>query len=206
MNPVSRIVLLSCLVFGGVLLQAQDPYSSRWAELRLRIATGGDVSELVREWGPKSPPPVRRASTNSSSGLQVSRLDPNRDRVRAAACQAGVHPALALAIVEHETGFNNRARGEKGEIGAGQIMPSTADKFGFDKGRLATDYDYNVRSSVAIVRFLLDYFNGDEQAAIRGYNGGPGWRNAGPVATNQIETYAASVSQLRKKYVPVTCG
>jgi soluble lytic murein transglycosylase-like protein len=190
------------------LLLAEDPYAARWAELRHRIETGGSVSQLIQQWEPKSFPRERNKGTFASltrvpaSGL----LDPTRDTVRAAACQVGVHPSLALAILEHETGFNNRARGEKGEIGAGQIMPSTAALFGFDTSRLAADYDYNVQSSVGILRYLLDYFDGDEQAAIRGYNGGPNWRKAGPATLGKIEGYAASVSRLRSKYVPVTCG
>ncbi len=195
------------------LLFGSDPYAARFAALRQRIVTGGDVSQLLRDWEPKSLPPAR-AGAGRSAGMAVSvskmlasgLLDPTRDRVRAAACQAGIRPALALAILEHETGFNNLARGEKGEIGAGQIMPSTADLFGFDRGRLAADYDYNVQASVGIMRYLLDHFDGDEDAVIRGYNGGPGWRNAAPPVLDRIESYAASVTRLRSKYVPVACG
>jgi hypothetical protein len=194
-------------------LMASDPFAARFDELRRRIATGGDVSELIRQWGPKSLPPARGTGSRSA-GMSASltkmissgMLDPTRDRVRAAACKVGVHPSLALAILEHETGFNNSARGEKGEIGVGQIMPTTADLFGYDRNKLAADFDYSVDASVGIMRYLLDYFGGDEDAAIRGYNGGPGWRKAGPSARGMVETYAASVSRLRSKYVPVTCG
>lgn len=209
-----RNSLLVCLLASS-LLMAEDPYAARWSELRKRIAEGGDVGELMRQWEPTQAATahgrntLRRTTVLSAplTNLMTSPLlDPTRDRVRAAACEAGIHPSLALAIVEHETGFNNRARGEKGEIGAGQIMPSTAALFGFDKNRLAVDYDYNVRSAAAILRYLVDYFDGDEQAAIRGYNGGPGWRNAGPATLGKIESYAASVTHLRSKYVPVTCG
>jgi hypothetical protein len=217
---MSRFGTFVCFFFAASLLSAQDPYEARFSELRKRIADGGDVGELLRQWQPETrtvsyvrgaPNPsvsrgVVRGVGSTPNPRLLPLLDPTRDRVRAAACEAGVRPSLALAIVEHETGFNNRARGESGEIGAGQIMPTTADIFGFDRSRLAADYDYNVRSSVAIMRYLLDYFGGDEQAAIRGYNGGPGWRNAAPATLGKIESYAASVSQLRSKYVPVTCG
>ena len=191
---------------------AQDPYQARWAELRNRIAEGGDVSQLLNQWEPQKPVATRNLMVTRQTGslpvgpLIFPNLGIERDKVRVAACERGVRPSLALAIVEHETGFNNSARGGRGEIGAGQIMPATAMQFGFDLSRLATDYDYNVRASVGILRYLLDYFNGDEQAAIRGYNGGPGWRNASPATLGQIEHYAASVIGLRSKYVPVTCG
>ena len=205
-------------LFAATLLLAEDPYETRFAELRQRIASGGDVGQLLNQWegGKPSaarprPVPVESKAATYPSGLPVDHygfptLDVARDKVRVAACQSGVRPSLALAIVEYETGFNNRARGEKGEIGAGQIMPATATKYGFDTRRLAADYDYNVQSSVEIMRSLLDLFGGDEQAAIRGYNGGPGWQNAGPSARGQIEHYAATVGNLRSKYGPVTCG
>jgi len=201
--------------FTASLLMAEDPYAARWSELRKRIAEGGDVSQLLLQWEPKEPAATGgRNAIKSAAEVPIStpdlrgstRLDQDRDLVRAAACEAGVRPSLALAIVEHETGFNNRARGEKGEIGAGQILPATALTFGFDMKRLAADYDYNVRSAVGILRYLLDYFGGDEQAALRGYNGGPGWRGASSATLSKIEIYAASVSELRGKYVPVTCG
>jgi soluble lytic murein transglycosylase-like protein len=202
-----RLIPLVCFFAAASLLPAEDdPYAARWAELRSRIANGGDVSQLIREWEPAPATRLPLSVRGRASGSPVVRLDLRRDQVRAAACEAGVRPALALAIVEHETGFNNSARGEKGEIGAGQIMPATALAFGLDTHRLAADYDYNVRSSVGIMRYLLDYFDGDEQAAIRGYNGGPGWRSASPPTLSKIESYAASVRRLRDKYVPVTCG
>jgi soluble lytic murein transglycosylase-like protein len=208
-------------LFAATLLLAEDPYETRFAELRQRIASGGDVGQLLNQWesGKTSPPHAGSAQASSRAarasygkvnpdrpGTTVPNLDIARDKVRVAACQSGVRPSLALAIVEYETGFNNRARGEKGEIGAGQIMPATAMKFGLDTHRLATDYDYNIQSAVGIMRYLLDYFGGDEQAAIRGYNGGPGWQNSGPTARGQVEHYAATVSGLRSKYGPVTCG
>jgi soluble lytic murein transglycosylase-like protein len=194
-----RVSAAIVLLFATSLAMAQDPYAGRWSELRKRIDEGGDVGELLRQW---SPPAARATPAFHLTPL----LGALRDEVRGAACRAGVRPSLALAIVDRETGFNNRARGDKGEIGAGQIMPATADFFGFDKNRLVADYAYNVASSVAILRYLLDYFGGNEQDTIRGYNGGPGWHNADRATLTKIENYAASVSQLRKKYVPVTCG
>jgi soluble lytic murein transglycosylase-like protein len=197
-----RQFLCVCFLAVGPLA-AEDTYGARWAELQRRIADGGDVTQLLRRWAmedgaatrvvPESHvAPVRRRTLNG--------LDPDREQVRIAACQANVPPDLALAVFEHESGFDNRARGEKGELGAGQIMPSTAAAFGFDQRLLATDYNYNVRSAVAIMRWLLEHFAGDEQSAIRAYNGGTGWRSVSLAASEQIENYASAVSQLRRNY------
>ncbi len=126
MNLQRISATLLCVLFVTSLAMAQDPYADRWSELRKRIDQGTDVGELLRTWSP----PAARANPGFHLTPLLGTL---RDEVRGAACKAGVRPSLALAIVEHETGFNNRARGDRGEIGAGQIMPSTADLFGFDK-------------------------------------------------------------------------
>ena len=186
---------------------AQDPYAQRWLELRRGIAAGRDVRELLRQWDAqdgvsrRTPQAERLRVRRSPSG----NLDADREDVRVAACEAGVPPSLALAIVERESGFDNRAIGEKGELGAGQILPTTAVAFGFDRSRLAANREYNVRASVTIMRSLLDSFGRDEQAAIRGYNGGRGWQTAGPAAMQKVNTYAVAINRLRRKYAFVDC-
>lgn len=198
------------LVWTAATLMAQDdPFAPRWAELRRRIAEGGSVPELLREWN--APKGVRRSLPVETYARDARHLtprgsaDPDRERVRSLACAAGVPPSIALAILEHESGFNNKVVGEKGELGAAQILPATASVFGFNHRRLVTDYEYNVQSAVAILRWLLDHFGGDEQAAIRGYNGGPGWQASSAAMLRKIEDYADAVNKLRIRYVYSNC-
>src|SRR5579871_6777127 len=79
-------------------------------------------------------------------GAEVTALGPLQNTVRSVACQEGVPPAFALAIIEHESKFNNAMRGSRGEIGASQILPATATALGFDPARLGRDFTYNARA------------------------------------------------------------
>ncbi len=45
--------------------------------------------------------------------------------------ERGVPPHVLGAVLRHESGFNPEARGQAGEIGLGQILPSTARRPGF---------------------------------------------------------------------------
>jgi len=45
--------------------------------------------------------------------------------------ERGVPPHILGAVLRHESGFNPEARGEAGEVGLGQILPSTARRPGF---------------------------------------------------------------------------
>jgi soluble lytic murein transglycosylase-like protein len=195
-------------VWAAATLMAQDPYASRWAELRRRIAQGGNVTNLLREWdAPKENGGRLAVEARAPTDRRlISRApDPEREQVRVHACKAGVPPSIALAILEHESAFRNNVVGERGELGAAQILPATASSFGFDPERLAADYGYNVQSAVAILRWLLDRFGGDEQAAIRAYNGGTGWQAAPAAMLRKIEDYANAVNELRRKYVHTNC-
>jgi soluble lytic murein transglycosylase-like protein len=195
-------------VWAAATLMAQDPYASRWAELRRRIAQGRNVTNLLREWDASKDGGGRLAvETPAPAARRLISLasDPEREEVRVCACKAGVPPSIALAILEHESAFRNSVVGERGELGAAQILPATASSFGFDPERLAADYRYNVQSAMGILRWLLDRFGGDEQAAIRAYNGGPGWQAAPTPTLRKIEDYANAVNELRRKYVHTNC-
>ena len=51
--------------------------------------------------------------------------------VEEVARERGVPPHILGAVLRHESGFNPEARGQAGEIGLGQILPSTARRPGF---------------------------------------------------------------------------
>lgn len=82
----------------------------------------------------------------------------------------GVPPALALAVADEESGFNQNTIGGAGDTGVFQIIPSTAQLLGVDP----TDLSQNIRGGVTFLRDNLNQFGGDAQLAVEAYNAGPG--------------------------------
>lgn len=81
----------------------------------------------------------------------------------------GLEPALLLALVQVESGFNPRARSHKGAQGLGQLMPATAARFGV---RDPFDPDQNLEGAARYLSHLLALFGGDRQLALAAYNAG----------------------------------
>ena len=78
-------------------------------------------------------------------------------------------PALVLAIMETESGFNSRALSPKSAQGLMQLIPDTAARF---KVRNAMDPAQNIRGGMAYLRWLMAYFEGDVALVAAGYNAG----------------------------------
>lgn len=78
-------------------------------------------------------------------------------------------PALVLAIMETESGFNSRALSPKQAQGLMQLIPDTAARF---KVRNAMDPAQNIRGGMAYLRWLMAYFEGDVALVAAGYNAG----------------------------------
>ena len=85
----------------------------------------------------------------------------------------GVDPKLALAIAQHESGFNPNARGDGGKsYGLFQIYTTAHPDYkgGFDPQKNA---EYGIR----FIKNLLNKYGGDVYKALRAYNGGSGGLN-----------------------------
>lgn len=89
--------------------------------------------------------------------------------VRALAPHYGLDPGLVLALVEAESSFDPKARSHKNAQGLMQLIPATAQRFGV---RDVWDPEQNLRGGMAYLRWLLDYFDGDLELALAGYNAG----------------------------------
>lgn len=112
------------------------------------------LPDLAGRWRPASP---RRA--------RIEAL------VRAMAPSYGLQPALVLALIEAESGFDEAARSPKNAQGLMQLIPETAERFGV---RDAYDPIQNLRGGMAYLRWLLTYFQGDVRLTLAGYNAGEG--------------------------------
>ncbi len=96
---------------------------------------------------------------------------------------------LVFAMVRQESAFDAEARSWAGARGLMQLMPATgrevAQRLGlrYSTSRL-NDPDFSVRLGTKYFRQVLDMFDGNQELALAGYNGGPYrikklWRQAG---------------------------
>ena len=83
----------------------------------------------------------------------------------------GVDPLLLYSIMHQESSFKSHAVSPKGARGLMQLMPLTASRYG-----VANIFDprQNIEGGARYLRFLLDYFDGDLDLALAGYNAGEG--------------------------------
>lgn len=85
----------------------------------------------------------------------------------------GVDPKLALAVAQHESGFNPNAKGDGGKsFGLFQIYTTAHPDYkgGFDPQK-------NAEYGIKFIKNLLSKYGGDVYKALRAYNGGSGGLN-----------------------------
>lgn len=80
-------------------------------------------------------------------------------------------PRLVQAVIQVESGYNHRARSNKGAMGLMQLMPDTAVELAVFH---PYDVEENLRGGTAYLRQLIDAFSGSLEMALAAYNAGPG--------------------------------
>jgi soluble lytic murein transglycosylase-like protein len=100
----------------------------------------------------------------------------------------GVNPALALAIANRESNFNQAAVGTSGEIGVFQIMPGTAQQLGVNP----SDLSQNITGGITYLKQMLDMFGGNTAQAVAAYNAGPGAVSSGRIPAS-TQGYVADI-------------
>jgi soluble lytic murein transglycosylase-like protein len=99
-----------------------------------------------------------------------------QDQITAAASAAGVSPALALAIVQHESGFNPSAVSPTNnngttDYGLFQINSSNLATYGLTPTS-ALDPGQNIQAGVALLAQLQAQYGDDTAAILSAYNTG----------------------------------
>ncbi len=112
--------------------------------------------------------------------------------VRHFAGTRGIPAPLLFAMIRQESAFDPGAVSRSGARGLMQLMPATGRELAqrmrldFSNGRLS-EPEFNVRLGSSYFRQLLEMFDGSEELALAGYNGGPYrikrlWRSEGSAA------------------------
>ena len=97
----------------------------------------------------------------------------NEDVVKATivkhSMEMGVDPALALSIAKKESGFKHELKSAHGAVGVFQLLPSTANKLGFNPYYLSE----NIKAGLTYYKMMYKMF-GSTELALAAYNAGPG--------------------------------
>jgi len=140
-----------------------DPAPSRFAPNVSKFAT------------PKSRATIFLPAESSFAGRSRPAMSIDRDGaerlVREAAERHHMDPALVRAVIETESGWNARAKSNKGALGLMQLIPTTAVRFGVND---AFSPQQNVDAGVRYLKTLLQRYNGNLDLALAAYNAGEG--------------------------------
>ena len=144
-------------------------------------------------------PYVRRNSGYRRRGMgQTSSLTSTQQQIVTAANNAGVDPALALAVAQQESGFNPNAVSPAGAIGLFQLMPSTAAGLGVNP----SNPSQNIQGGINYLSQLMSQYGGDVTSTLWAYNAGPGNEAAG-VLPAQTAAYIPAVQNLQSNWASV---
>ena len=156
---------------------------------------------------PDAPAGARERALDALAGTRVyaNATDPARVRrftplIEANARAAGLDPALVLAVVAVESGFDPHAVSDKGAIGLMQVLPGTGARYGVraDAKRSAIERLFdpatNLRVGTRYLRDLLARFGNDVSLALAAYNAGEG---AVTMRANRMPPYAETRDYVR---------
>ena len=83
--------------------------------------------------------------------------------------EMNVDPALALSIAKKESGFKHELKSRHGAVGVFQLLPSTANKMGYNPYYLSE----NIKAGLTYYKMMYKMF-GSTELALAAYNAGPG--------------------------------
>jgi len=140
-------------------------------------------------------------SPQAKQYASTARLNPTAysQEISQAASRFRIDPALVRAVVHVESGFNPKARSDKGASGLMQLMPATARQWGVTAPH---DARQNITGGSQHLAHLLSRYNGNTPLALAAYNAGEGAvdRYGGIPPYRETIDYAAKVMTLWNRY------
>jgi Soluble lytic murein transglycosylase and related regulatory proteins (some contain LysM/invasin domains) len=135
------------------------------------VITEGRSSFIQKESIPQNP--ANSYSVFSSHPIHwedLSQKDKKYDPIiKAAASRYDINPFLIKAIIHVESRFDHLAVSPRGAVGLMQIRPRIASSQGY---RDPFNPKENIYAGAGHLRFLLDFFEGDQHLALAAYNAG----------------------------------
>ncbi len=166
---MARSLAFVVAVFGWIALAPATAAAQIYAA---RDANGVLVlSDKPLGPGATTYPLTRSAAIRTTAPSRATVDSPWDQLIDRHASEFGVRSDLVRAVIHVESGFNPRARSNKGAMGLMQLMPATAEELGV---RNPYDPAQNIRGGVAYLSALLDRYDHNEELALAAYNAGPG--------------------------------
>jgi soluble lytic murein transglycosylase-like protein len=134
------------------------------AESDVRISIGPDGRKVIYNETPTQQARRTSAKLLPIPDAQLVPLIERHSRLQ------NLDSRLVRAVIQAESGYNQRALSNKGAIGLMQLMPGTANQLRVDPWNT----EENLRGGTTYLRQLLDRFQGRLEWAVAAYNAGPG--------------------------------
>ncbi len=118
---------------------------------------------------------VAKKSTEKGTPLHSELFPTNKDF----AFDQNVDKSLVLSVIRQESEFFRAAKSRTGALGLMQLMPNTAKevarklKIKYQKSKLVTDENYNIRLGSYYLKYLLKRYEGSKVLTLAAYNAGP---------------------------------
>lgn len=147
-------------VFVSYAADGVPSYASQRLDASYRLFIRGETTSATR-----------KLATRAASDGQASNRAELAPLIEHYARLHNVTPALVAAVVGVESGFNPKAMSPKGAIGAMQLMPATAARYGVTN---PDDPAQNIDAGVRHLKDLLREHQGNVALALAAYNAGQG--------------------------------
>ncbi len=118
---------------------------------------------------------VAKKSTQKGNPLYSELFPMGKDFV----FDRNVDKSLILSVIRQESEFFRAAKSRTGALGLMQLMPNTAKevagklKIKYEKSKLITDENYNIRLGSHYLEYLLKRYKGSKVLTLAAYNAGP---------------------------------